>query len=186
MNGEFENKYRAIIKYIAAKYADIGKTQLYKIIFFLDVAYYKMHKKTLTGDTYIKGKFGPTPSKISEILTKLERCGSIKFVMKRQIDYEKKILTLLEDDSDALISEFNRYIQAIDADNIKDITEKYKNYTSKALMKETHNSIYHSIDLGDAIPDFMLEFYEDLECSSEKVVELREKYGHSREYVSSQ
>ena len=176
MNGEFEKKYKAIIKYIAHEYHAIGKTQLYKILFFLDRESYKVHKETFTGDTYIKGQYGPTPKKIPRMLDELVRAGSIIFVNKRIFSYEKQVLTLLENYSEALSNEFNEYIRASDVSHIKAIVAKYKSYTSRDFMTETHNSIYHALAMHAEIPNFILEFYEDEPVSAEKLRELKQKY----------
>ncbi|MDR0951007.1 MAG: DUF4065 domain-containing protein [Candidatus Ancillula sp.] len=58
------DKFRAVLLYILNKVGakpNIGETALYKLLYFIDMDFYEQHGRSITGLTYIKQKFGPTP-----------------------------------------------------------------------------------------------------------------------------
>ena len=90
-----EAKYKMIIRYLTRRYiGQIGKTQLYKILFFVDMDHSKTHKKTLTGDTYIKNTYGPTPKAVETVLNELKEDGYITVMKQDTPDGREKHLIL--------------------------------------------------------------------------------------------
>lgn len=56
---------------------DLGKTKLYKLIFFTDSLAYSLSGTTLTGDKYLKFPMGPVPSSVSGLLHDMKESGLI-------------------------------------------------------------------------------------------------------------
>jgi transcriptional regulator with XRE-family HTH domain len=58
-------KFREVLLYCLDKVggkANIGETALYKLLYFIDTDYYEQFGESITGLTYVKQKFGPTPA----------------------------------------------------------------------------------------------------------------------------
>ena len=84
-------KYKIIIHYIANEYnARLGKTQLYKSLFYIDKDYATEKKQTFTGDVYIKNNYGPTPKVIESILLEMKAQNLISFVKRKSEDGHDK------------------------------------------------------------------------------------------------
>lgn len=65
-----QDKFREVLLYILERVggrANIGETAIYKLLYFIDTDYYENYGKSVTGLSYVKQKFGPTPSQ-SEFL----------------------------------------------------------------------------------------------------------------------
>ncbi|MDR1016936.1 MAG: DUF4065 domain-containing protein [Coriobacteriales bacterium] len=73
-------KLREVLLYITAKVGakpNVGETVLYKLLYFIDFDYYELYGESITGLTYIKNHYGPTPAKdflltVKEMVAKKE------------------------------------------------------------------------------------------------------------------
>lgn len=58
-------KLREVLLYLLEKIGakpNIGETVLYKLLYFIDFDYYEKYSKSITGLTYVRNHFGPTPA----------------------------------------------------------------------------------------------------------------------------
>lgn len=75
------NKVKQYLHYIIHKtdqLDNVGKTVLYKILYFTDFNYYELFEKKLSSETYLKYPFGPAPSNFDLIIEELQNKGLIK------------------------------------------------------------------------------------------------------------
>lgn len=59
-------KLREVLLYVLGKVGakpNVGETVLYKLLYFIDFDYYEKTGQSITGLTYIRNHFGPTPAK---------------------------------------------------------------------------------------------------------------------------
>ena len=59
-------KLREVLLYVLGKIGakpNVGETVLYKILYFIDFDYYEITGRSITGLTYVRNHFGPTPTK---------------------------------------------------------------------------------------------------------------------------
>lgn len=78
-------KLEAVILFLAShpKVKTLGKTKLYKLIYFADVSHLRDYGSTITGSEYIKYQYGPVPSRGEKILKTLKRQNQIS--MQRRV-----------------------------------------------------------------------------------------------------
>jgi uncharacterized phage-associated protein len=72
-------QYKNAILYFV-KYCNndlLGKTKLYKLLYYLDFISYRDTGKSVTGDIYIKQEYGPIPSRVDEVIAELKSEGRI-------------------------------------------------------------------------------------------------------------
>ena len=58
-------KLREVLLYVLNKIGakpNVGETVLYKLLYFIDFDYYEKYGKSITGLSYVRNHFGPTPS----------------------------------------------------------------------------------------------------------------------------
>ncbi len=60
----------------------LGKTKLYKLIYFCDVRNLREHGNTITDSDFIKYEQGPVPSRAEKTLKALKRSGRISVELK--------------------------------------------------------------------------------------------------------
>ncbi len=77
-------KLREVLLYILEKIGakpNIGETVLYKLLYFIDFDYYEKHGKSITGLTYIRNHFGPTPAmSFKEVVKGLKENDELEIV----------------------------------------------------------------------------------------------------------
>jgi len=59
-------KLREVLLYVLEKVGakpNVGETVLYKLLYFIDFDYYEKTGKSITGLTYVRNHFGPTPTR---------------------------------------------------------------------------------------------------------------------------
>ena len=160
-------KYKMMIKYIAYHYTSIGKTQLNKILFFIDRDYYTKHKETMTSDSYVKNRYGPTPKNITDILDQLRSDGYITFLEKQFGEKTKEVLTLTKNYDDA---DLDKNLKSTEIEIIDNYCETYEDISSSELTKKTHKtSIFHALEHQQDIPNFILPYYFDVPIAPETI-----------------
>lgn len=73
-------KLGAMIEYIARNGCDIYKTNLNKLLFYTDLTFFYLHRRGISGATYLNLPFGPVPDTIENVLNGLEATGRIRKV----------------------------------------------------------------------------------------------------------
>ena len=89
---EKAEKFKQVLFYVLAKIGgnpNIGKTVLYKILYFIDFDYYEKYEKQLIGARYIKNTYGPSPVMFEKIVEELQRDGKIEKIKSKFYDYEQ-------------------------------------------------------------------------------------------------
>ena len=65
-----EEKILNAIKYFAKKTKNVGRTKLFKLLYFWDFYYFEKHGKSITGFNYFAYPFGPVPKDLFEKINK--------------------------------------------------------------------------------------------------------------------
>ena len=85
-------KFKQVLLYVLAKIGgqpNIGKTVLYKILYFIDFDYYEKYEEQLIGARYIKNTYGPSPVMFKKIVEELQRDEKIEKIKSKFYDYEQ-------------------------------------------------------------------------------------------------
>ena len=84
-------KLRALVLYIiwkAGEQKDFGITKLYKTLWFSEARAYQALGRPITGETYVRQKFGPVPKHVGDVLNELERDGQIMIWSEPYFDFK--------------------------------------------------------------------------------------------------
>jgi transcriptional regulator with XRE-family HTH domain len=96
------DKFREVLLYILSQLgarSHVGETVLYKLLYFIDFNYYEKYEEQLVGATYIKNKFGPTPTHFLTLVEEMEQKGDLEKVTSQYFSYpQTKYLPLREPD----------------------------------------------------------------------------------------
>jgi transcriptional regulator with XRE-family HTH domain len=88
------DKLRDVLLYLTEKIGakpNVGETVLYKLLYFIDFDYYEKNERSITGLTYIKNHFGPTPAgAFTKILSKMEQDGDMETVDTKYYSHTQK------------------------------------------------------------------------------------------------
>ena len=149
LNAENFDKYKNLVHYICQT-AEIGATQLNKILFFIDFSYYKQHNRSLTFERYKKDLYGPVPKKIADILRDLK--DDSKMVVKESIEPYKNTRFIV-------LSEISVNELGYDGETI-DLIQKWigiiKECSATKISKITHSLGWELAEMNKNIPYFTI------------------------------
>lgn len=87
-------KLREVLLYVLEKVGakpNVGETVLYKLLYFIDFDYYEKYGQSITGLTYIRNHFGPTPAvTFAEIVQGMEQRDELEIVETKFFNNKQK------------------------------------------------------------------------------------------------
>ncbi len=78
-----KEKFKQVLHYIVSRVGsldNVGKTVLFKMLYFSDFDHYELYEKSITGETYVKLPLGPAPKNFNHAITELKKENKIKEV----------------------------------------------------------------------------------------------------------
>ena len=91
-----QDKFKALVLYAIWRTGDVrsfGVTKLNKVLWFADARAFEALGKSITGESYVRRKFGPVPSHIKETLDALVADGLIECSSEPVAGYEAQHYT---------------------------------------------------------------------------------------------
>ena len=125
----------------------LGNVKLHKALYFADMLTFLHVGCPLTGDEYLKQKFGPTARHLSIVVNELEREGRIKVSTEEYYGMFKKNYVPTGDVKITRLSE-------IEIKLLKDMSEFVCGYSAKEVSEFSHNAAWEMMDPGEVIPYF--------------------------------
>jgi hypothetical protein len=141
-------KLKSVVHYIchAADKDKLGSTKLNKILWYADSIYYLHTGKSLTGETYIKEKYGPIPKHILPVLDELESCD---FIKRGKSDYHGRNKTdyhcMEEPDISSIPKKERMFLDQL-------IDTICKKHTAVSISNLSHDRIWEIAEQGEEIP----------------------------------
>lgn len=131
---------------------NIGKTVLYKLLYFCDFDYYELYEEPLTGAAYRKITYGPAPCNFEKII---EEMKNKKLIQEISIPYfnqlQKKYIPLVKPDLTKLT--------AAQKEVIDNVIEKLSSLDAKNISDYSHEDIPWKATKDKEIIDYELVFY---------------------------
>jgi len=161
-------KLKNLIHYIcyktyAAHSANFGKVKLNKILWFSDAIFYMNHRRPITGETYVKGQYGPMSQNILDALRELAHEMKVLESSVTQYGYPKKEYAVLK----------NPDISSFTAEEISHVDEVIQrvcdNFTAAEISAFTHNDVWEAAEIGEEIPYVAVAFDRPVQPSREEI-----------------
>lgn len=152
-----KNKLANVLHYIISEIggkSNVGKTVLYKLLYFADFDYYEHYEEKLTGEQYRKIDNGPAPSHFDKIIEQLEKKGKI---VEEKIDRPGftrfRYLSFKKPDLNNLTA---REIKVIDG-----VIQRLGGMNANKISEYSHSDIPWKATKEKDIIDYELVFYRD-------------------------
>lgn len=112
------DKLREVLLYVLEKIGakpNVGETVLYKLLYFIDFDYYEKNGQAITGLTYIRSRFGPTPTRsLGDLVKQMEQNGELEIVLTKNFNNTmKKFLPVVSSTLTELTAGELRHIDVI-------------------------------------------------------------------------
>ncbi|MBA7607777.1 hypothetical protein ES703_14944 [subsurface metagenome] len=157
-------KYKQILHYIINSIGtirNIGKTVLYKILYFCDFDFYELYEVPLIGETYRKIKYGPAPCNFDKIAKCLEQEGKVKRIKGSYKGYSQQKFISLKKPTTDLISKFEKEL-------IDGVTQKLSRMNAAQISRFSHKDMPWRATGDKEIINYELVFYRTPEFSVRK------------------
>lgn len=134
---------------------NVGETVLNKLLYFIDFDFYELHTRSLTGETYMKNRYGPTSKNLVKLLREMEQRGQIKQTKQTSPDYvQHKFTPLVECQPD--------FFSPQELDHMDDVIGRLGKMNAKALTDYSHEDIpYLAADMMENLRYKTVFYRED-------------------------
>lgn len=170
-------KLKEALHYVIARCDDparLGAIRLNKIMWFADCYAYRLNGTSITADSYVKRRLGPTPKNVLPAIAELAAEGKVavreealpsNYVMRQFFPVKDVEVETLSEQDREILDAYRRVI--------------CDNFSANEISNITHDQVWEAADLGEEIPLFATfasragEITEDVrKWASEAVVAL--------------
>jgi uncharacterized phage-associated protein len=173
-----EEKILNAIKYFVKKTKYVGRTKLFKLLYFWDFYYFEKHGKSITGLTYYAWPFGPVPKSLFEQIEN-----------DRLPDYLKSEIAIIDDTDYDSIDGYKRFkimtkndkinldvFTPYEKQELERVVEIFEDATAQQMTEASH---YHNMPWAKTIKekgefaeiDYMLGKSKDTPFDEEEIKE---------------
>jgi len=157
MNEFKKEKFKQILHYVIYKcgnLSNVGRTVLYKLLYFSDFDYYELFEEKMTGESYYKLDHGPAPSHFDEVTKELEKEGNIEKISSEYYGYEQQKFVSKKDPDVSLLT-------GKELLHIQNTIGKYCHMNASQIRGISHCDLpYKATEINEEI-DYELVFYRD-------------------------
>lgn len=152
-----KEKFKQVLHYIIHKCGSIenvGKTVLFKMLYFSDFNFYETYEKSITGETYIKLPRGPAPSHFDEIVDKLSGENKIRKINAKYMGKTQK----------SFISQEEPDISKLSANEIKvidGVMSFFSSMNASRISAYSHGDMPWKATKENKTIDYELVFYRN-------------------------
>lgn len=150
-----KEKFKQILLYLIEKCGsriNVGKTVIYKLLYFIDFDCYELNEEYLTGELYRKIQHGPVPCHFEEIEKELLKN---KKIFKTIVDYHdyKQIRYI------PLVKSNINLLTATEKEIIDNIIERLSSMNATQIEDYSHEDVPYEITADLDIIDYETVFY---------------------------
>ena len=143
------DRFKSLLHYVVWKVGDrdgFGATKLYKVLWFSDARAYMLQGTPITGESYVREKYGPLPRHALSVIEELRTEGAIR---RSSDDYFGKTIRRfhsLRAPDKLSLNEREREIVEYWVEHIAD------DHTADLISDQSHDYTWEIAALGEEIP----------------------------------
>lgn len=157
------DKLREVLLYVIEKVGakpNVGETVIYKLLYFIDFDYYEKFGKSITGITYVRNHYGPTPKlqTFNGLVNAMKEKGQLEVVETSYFKHlQKKYLPVVE----SSLSKVSGHELA----HIDEVLGRLSDKSARELSDYSHRDTpWIATKAGEEI-DYQLAMYRTAETS---------------------
>ena len=155
---------REVLLYVLNKIGakpNIGQTALYKLLYFIDFDYYEKRGESITGLSYIKNQFGPTPMRtFKDVVGQMKKDQELKELRVQYFGMgQVRYLPVVN-------PSFN-HLSADEVKHIDGVLERLSDKSAKELSTLSHSDMPWLATKDKEIIDYQLAMYRTAGMSTE-------------------
>ena len=150
-------KFKEVLLYVLERVGampNVGKTVLFKLLYFIDFDYYEKHEEQLIGATYRKEAYGPLPVEFSQIVTQMQKNRELQEVRGKYFDHEQiKYLPLRSPNL--------KHLSANELAMIDDVLRRHSHRGATEISEVAHRDVPWKVHDMHEVIDYESVFYRD-------------------------
>lgn len=167
MTEDFENnavnlpKFKQVLHYIIHNCGcvpNVGKTVLWKILYFSDFDFYELFEEQMTGETYYKLPHGPAPGDFDTAIDDLTNEGKVQAVDSKYGGYDQKRYISCNKPDVSLLN-------ATELQHIENTISKYSHMNATQVSAISHADLPYIATNDNEPIKYELVFYRDPQMS---------------------
>jgi hypothetical protein len=160
-------KFKTLVLHIVwrtSHTSGFGKTKLNKALWFAEARTFEAHGKPITGEVFVRDKFGPRSKNVGLVLAELEDDGLIEPFVEQIVDYS---VTRFRARQPSDTSRFTPEELAMVDWWISHIADKH---TGKSISAHSHDKGWELAEMGEELPlqAFLAKRIRGLETEEER------------------
>ena len=150
-------KLREVLLYLLEKVGakpNVGETVLYKLLYFIDFDYYEKYGESITGLTYVRNHYGPTPQleEFTSIIDSMRLANELDVIETPYFSHkQKKYLPTVKPTLDKL--------SAKELDHINDEIRRLADKSANELSELSHLDMPWLASKDKEVIDYQLAMY---------------------------
>jgi uncharacterized phage-associated protein len=154
-----KEKFEEVLHYIISRCGNlenIGKTTLYKLLYFSDFDYFEKYEASITGEDYIKLPHGPVPKK-DHFVQAIASLKAKKLVLPSKTLYHGHEQERFQ----SLAQPVLKHLSAQELQIITNVIGKFCNMNATQLSEFSHLDMPWKATQDDDVIDYRLVFYRE-------------------------
>lgn len=124
-------KYINAILFFLENIQNLGRTKLYKLLYFLDFDHYEKYGESVTGESYQNKELGPVPVNAEDLIDRMKEDGLIDIVSEPVIDFIRhKFIAKVHHDP--------KVFSSTEIEMLCEVAEKWAHHTANEIVSASH------------------------------------------------
>jgi transcriptional regulator with XRE-family HTH domain/uncharacterized protein YwgA len=161
------DKFKEVLLYVLNRVGakpNVGRTVVYKLLYFMDFDYYEQYEEQLIGARYQKNQYGPTPMEFTKIVERMEQDGDLTEVKNQYFErFQTKYLARRAPDLSVLSGQ--------ELHVIEDVLCRLSDKNGTEISEYSHGDVPWLATENGQVIDYDLAFYRTPPYSRRQYVE---------------
>lgn len=141
-----KKKYVNAILFFTENVKSLGRTKLYKLLYFLDFDHYEKYGEPVTGETYQNKELGPVPVHAEEVINKMKEDELIDIESEQVIDFVRHKFIVKSHHNPKVFS-------PTEIEMLCEVAEKWAHHTANEIVSASHGEApWIATARGEIIP----------------------------------
>ena len=159
-----KNKYINALLFFCENIPNLGRTKLYKLLYFLDFDHYERYGSSVTGESYQNKELGPFPLHAEEMLNKMEEDGLIEIRTELVIDFSRYNYVVKVQHDPQVFS-------PTEIEMLFAVAEKWAHHTANEVISATHGEAPWIATAREEIIPYPYAYYRNKFAEDEELAQ---------------
>ena len=143
---------------------NLGRTKLYKLLYFLDFDHYEKYGESVTGESYLNKELGPVPANAEEVINKMKDDELLDILLEQVMDFIRhKFVAKVHHDS--------KVFSPTEIEMLCEVAEKWKYHTANEIVSATHGEAPWIATAREEIIPYPYAYYRNKFAEDEELAQ---------------